>query len=87
MLTTNNGYIVQYFRTFIYIINFAKHESQHDTHMQFKSEYYKNDNELLQIDIHISIGNTYSANTIENIYSANAIEITYAKASTVHGFR
>ena len=39
-----------------------------------------------KIDIHISIENTYSANTIENTYSAKTIENTYANASTVHGW-
>ena len=39
-----------------------------------------------KINIHISIENTYSANTIENTYSAKTIENTYANAITVHGW-
>ena len=39
-----------------------------------------------KIDNHISIENTYTANTIENAYSAKTPENTYANASTVHGW-
>ena len=35
------GYTVNVIYIYIYIIYFAKHESQHDLHMQFNSQYYK----------------------------------------------